>query len=142
MTTTAKGKIALAALSAIVASTAAADWRRALPRPVYDERPELVDFYYKAWVAAAAAAPLLNLPPTLLKFPLDWVLGKIEGRRRGQQRMRWLDGITDSTDMSLGRTTPIFWSALDKNPIPEHLFEGNPVGERTTRRGTDTPVPG
>ena len=32
------------------------------------------------------------------------MLGKIEGRRRrGQQRMRWLDDITDSVDMSLGR---------------------------------------
>ena len=31
------------------------------------------------------------------------MLGKIEGRRRrGRQRMRWLDGITDSTDMGLG----------------------------------------
>ena len=30
-------------------------------------------------------------------------LGKIEGRRRGQQRMRWLDGITDMADMSLSK---------------------------------------
>ena len=32
------------------------------------------------------------------------ILGRIEGRRRrGQQRMRWLDGITDATDMNLGK---------------------------------------
>ena len=30
------------------------------------------------------------------------MLGKIEGRRRGRQRMGWLDGITDSIDMGLG----------------------------------------
>ena len=51
------------------------------------------------------------------------MLGKIEGRRSGQKRMRWLDGITDSMDMHpkgdqswvfIGRTdveaeTPILW---------------------------------
>ena len=31
------------------------------------------------------------------------MLGKIEGRRRGRQRMRWLDGITDSKGMSLSK---------------------------------------
>ena len=36
-------------------------------------------------------------------FEKTLMLGKMEGRRRGQQRTRWLDGITDSMNMSLSR---------------------------------------
>ena len=38
------------------------------------------------------------------------------------------------------RMTPISWSALEMNPMPGHLFEGNPVRKGTKRRGTDTPM--
>ena len=51
-----------------------------------------------------AEAPILRPPDINESLEMTLMLGKVEGkRRRGQQRKRWLDGITDSMDVNLSK---------------------------------------
>ena len=85
-------------------------WRRLLRVPWTERRSNLS--------ILKEISPRCSLEGLMLKLKLQYfgylmrradlfektlMLGKTESRRRGQQRMRWLDGIINSTDMSLGR---------------------------------------
>ena len=78
------------------------------------------------------------------------MLGKIEGgRRRGQQRMRWLDGITDSTNMSLSKLREIVkdqeaWYAAvhgghKESDMTQHL-NNSMVSQDTMGEGEESPT--
>ena len=85
-------------------------WRRLLRVPWTSRRSN--------WSVLKEISPDYSLEALMLKLKLQYfghlmrradsfektlMLGKIEGRRRGRQRMRWLDGITHSMDMNLSR---------------------------------------
>ena len=52
---------------------------------------------------AEAEAPILWPPDAVNSLKKTLMLGRNEGRRRGHQRMRWLDSVTDSTDVNLSK---------------------------------------
>ena len=86
-------------------------WRRLLRVSWTARRSNQPILGNQSWVFTGrtdseAATPILSPPnaPPADSFEKTLMFGKTEGRRRrGQQRMRWLDGITDSKDMSLGK---------------------------------------
>ena len=82
-------------------------WRRLLRVPWTARRPNLKEISPECSLEGLMLKLKLHYFVHLMRrtdsFEKTLMLGKIEGRRRGgKQRMRWLDGITDSTDMGLG----------------------------------------
>ena len=81
-------------------------WRRLFRVPWTARRcnQSILNIHWKDWCWSWNSNPLATWCEELTHLKRPWMLGKTEGRRRRRQhRMRWLDGLTDSMDMSLSK---------------------------------------